>query len=59
MSTYWDLYCKTCSVGAGFHWNHGDEQLVEVLKALPAIKAFADATRDMLTRNYFTAASTT
>ena len=32
MSHFWDLHCRTCSVEAGFHWNHGELQLLELWK---------------------------
>lgn len=42
MSTYWDLYCVTCEQdGNVFHWNHGEEELLGIVKALPVIAALA------------------
>lgn len=30
MSCYFDLYCRSCKAEAGFHWNHGGEQLLAI-----------------------------
>lgn len=32
MSTYWDIYCRTCAEGCGFHVNHGEERLGALLR---------------------------
>ena len=32
MSRAWDLYCRTCDEGCGFHVNHRPEKLAELWK---------------------------
>lgn len=32
MSHYWDLHCRTCNADAGFHWNRGELQVLEIWK---------------------------
>lgn len=45
MSTYWDLYCKTCREwGRVMHWNHGEQQLAALVPALPVIAQLAPYT---------------
>jgi len=37
MSTYYDIVCVEHGEPAGFHWNHGDEQLKAIADALPTL----------------------
>lgn len=39
MSTYWDIKCFDCGNQAGFHINHGERQLTEIIKVLPMLPA--------------------
>lgn len=32
MSVYFDLFCRDCKCGCGFHWNHGEDDLLEIWK---------------------------
>lgn len=31
MSTYWDIACLDCNTSAGWHWNHGEQELSAIL----------------------------
>ncbi len=46
MSTYFDLVCVKHKKGAGFHWNHGGEQLHVLAKHLAAWAALAPLYND-------------
>jgi hypothetical protein len=39
VSTHWDIKCFDCGVEAGFHINHGERQLTEIIKVLPCVPA--------------------
>lgn len=47
MSTYYDIKCLDCGEEAGWHWNHGEEQLAEILACKEMIAAAAPMVRSV------------
>ncbi len=47
MSNYWDLQCVPCDVLAGFHWNHGEDRLAQLLLSLTELTNLARLMRTL------------
>ncbi len=42
MSTYWDVYCRTCKEGAGLQENHNEQGMFDLIRAAPALATLPD-----------------
>lgn len=52
MSNYWNLKCRTCGEVCELGWNHGGDEIQQLIPHLPALAAANDAIDIISARHY-------